>query len=500
KGSHVLTAKATDDKGATAVSSAVSITVSEKENSAPRVSISSPRQGEGFTVGESVTIAADASDADGEIAKVDFYRDGTLLGTDIAYPYSITWGDLPKGNHVLTAKATDDKGATAVSSAVSITVSEKEDDNNLIGVNIPEVSILAPFSNQEFSSDEAIELMVMFQGSDEHVKKVEYYSGNRLIGVSTISPFVVVWENPPATMHIIIAKAFGEDEGNFKVSDPVLITIREKTDDYIRIIDPIKNAVFSLGELIPIKVEIPEVNNPIKGVDYYSGNKKIGSSNAAPFDYKWENAEEGGHILEAHLLFIDGSQILSPPIAMEVVNKKRAIVKLVVPSNIVEVHSGGSIDLNVELVEFDNEIKVVEYILESKKLGQSEEDPYGFQWKNIPGGIHRIVARATDIKGKSYYSEPVTLNVKDVPDPQLEYEIGPNPTSQYINVFFTNLDGVYDFEFRVIAMNGLVEKIFELNSGQSTYTMDVSDLVAGVYVLYLTSNGNQLSSKKFIKR
>ncbi|WPR73553.1 Ig-like domain-containing protein [Algoriphagus sp. NG3] len=500
-GSFSLTAKATDNKGAVTVSSAVNINVVEKANVAPKVSITGPAANAQFTEGDNISIAADASDSDGTVTKVDFYQGTTLLGTDISSPYSFNWADLPVGSFSLTAKATDNKGAVTASAVVNITVREKESEGIPVELVIPEVIIISLFNNQEFDPEANVDLMVMFQGSEETVKKVEYYSGNKLIGSSSTSPFDIKWQNPTSGKHIITAKAIGEDSNKFKVSEPIAITIKEKAQTIFQITDPIKDAEFVTGESIAIKVEIPETGNPINRVDYFTGNKKIGSSTTAPYDYLWDNAEEGDHTLVAHLIFTGGTKKLSSPIPIKVLKKKQAIVKLVVPDISTELQSGENIDLNVELVEFENEVKIVEYILESKKLGQAKENPYGFQWKNIPEGNHRIVARATDARGKSYYSEPVLFSVaKDIANPQLDYVIGPNPTTEHLNIIFSNLDGIYDFEFRVVSMNGRVEKTFNVRPEQSTVTIDVSDLINGVYVLQLTANGNEFSGKRFIKK
>jgi hypothetical protein len=89
---------------------------------------------------------------------------------------------------------------------------------------------------------------------------------------------------------------------------------------------------------------------------------------------------------------------------------------------------------------------------------------------------------------------------KDVKDVRLEYVIGPNPTTEYLNVIFTNLDGIYDFEFRVVSMNGMVQKTFKTRPEDSAVTIDVSDMRNGVYVLQLTANGNEISSRRFIKK
>ncbi|WP_439879893.1 Ig-like domain-containing protein [Pontibacter sp. MBLB2868] len=86
----------------------------------PFVSITSPSNGATFSSGASVTIAANASDPDGSVTKVDFYANGTLIGTDTSSPYSINW-TIGSGTYALTSKATDNAGAATTSGSVSVT-------------------------------------------------------------------------------------------------------------------------------------------------------------------------------------------------------------------------------------------------------------------------------------------------------------------------------------------------------------------------------------------
>ena len=58
-----------------------------------------------------VTVAADASDADGSIAKVEFFAGDTKIGEDATAPYTADWTTPDdEGLYELTAKATDDDG------------------------------------------------------------------------------------------------------------------------------------------------------------------------------------------------------------------------------------------------------------------------------------------------------------------------------------------------------------------------------------------------------
>lgn len=121
-GAYSLTAVATDNAGGIKTSSAVAITVNNPGNVAPTASITSPANGATFTAPASITINANAADTDGTVSSVAFYQGSTLLGTDTTSPYSFTWSSVAAGTYSLTARATDNGGATGTSAAVSVTV------------------------------------------------------------------------------------------------------------------------------------------------------------------------------------------------------------------------------------------------------------------------------------------------------------------------------------------------------------------------------------------
>ena len=109
---------------ATATFDNVTITTSTPPpaNQPPAVSLTSPASGATYTAPATISIAASATDSDGTVAKVDFYAGTTLLGTDTAAPYQLSWSSVPAGSYTLTAVATDNGGATTTSSGVTVTV------------------------------------------------------------------------------------------------------------------------------------------------------------------------------------------------------------------------------------------------------------------------------------------------------------------------------------------------------------------------------------------
>jgi RHS repeat-associated protein len=93
-------------------------------NLPPSISITSPANGATFTAPASIAITASASDSDGSISRVDFYNATTLIGTAISAPYTFNWNNVAAGNYTLTAKATDNAGATTSSTAASFSVTQ----------------------------------------------------------------------------------------------------------------------------------------------------------------------------------------------------------------------------------------------------------------------------------------------------------------------------------------------------------------------------------------
>lgn len=145
---YSLTAAATDNSGLSATSAPVNITVlaGPPTNLPPVVRITSPPNGAVFRAPVNLPVFAYAADLDGSVASVEFFADGTSLGfgqhvTAVPPPpppgpvqppllivrptnyWELTWTNPPLGtNLALTAKATDNGGASTVSAPVLISV------------------------------------------------------------------------------------------------------------------------------------------------------------------------------------------------------------------------------------------------------------------------------------------------------------------------------------------------------------------------------------------
>lgn len=198
---------------ATVVSAVVS-----PANTAPSAAITSPAPGAAFAAPATIAITADAGDADGTVTGVEFFANGVPVGSDATAPYQVTWSNVAAGSYSLTARSTDDDGATTISSAVGITVT---------GNLPPTVRITSPAANASFRPPADITITATAGDTDGGVSQVAFYAGSTLIGTDAVAPYSVIWRGVGTGSYLLTARAT-DTGGATTTSVGVPIKVRKK--------------------------------------------------------------------------------------------------------------------------------------------------------------------------------------------------------------------------------------------------------------------------------
>jgi hypothetical protein len=236
---------------------------------------------------------ATAADADGTIARVDFFANGQRVGSDATSPYGVTWSGVPAGTYTLTAVAADNAGATAASSAATISV-------NAAANQPPTAAVTSPANGATFTAPVSLTVSAAAADPDGTIVRVDFYAGEQPIGSDTASPYTIVWTNVPAGTHPLIAVA-RDDDGASTSSAAVTVTVKAampapapatvaftaSTDHdtavtsysaaLYRVADPVTAtpvAMKNLGKPTPtngeIAVDIADIVNPLPAGWYYA--------------------------------------------------------------------------------------------------------------------------------------------------------------------------------------------------------------------------------------
>ena len=160
-GEHALTAIAYDNDDTVSNEASVIITVANSGpvNQAPTIDITTSAVT--VELGDVVTIIANAADSDGQVDKVDFFADGTLVGTVASAPYSFAYTTTQAGTTRLYARATDDLDKTTDSAVTTITVNGGETAKDCRpdglyqteGINVPYCTIYDQDGREKMGAD-----------------------------------------------------------------------------------------------------------------------------------------------------------------------------------------------------------------------------------------------------------------------------------------------------------------------------------------------------------
>ncbi len=292
-GTYTITAKATDNEGASTTSSSVSITVEEapQPNLAPTISLTTDKSV--YTEGDVVSILATASDSDGSVSLVEFYNGTQKLGEDNSAPYSFNWNIVSSGTYVITAKATDNESASTTSSFVSITVEEAPQPNLA-----PTISLTTDKS--VYAEGDVVSILATASDSDGSVSLVEFYNGTQKLGEDNSAPYSFNWNIVSSGTYVITAKAT-DNEGASTTSSSVSITVEEAPQPNLAptISLTTDKSVYAEGDVVSILATASDSDGSVSLVEFYNGTQKLGEDNSAPYSFNWNIVSSGTYTITA---------------------------------------------------------------------------------------------------------------------------------------------------------------------------------------------------------
>jgi Bacterial Ig domain len=214
-------------------------------NLPPSAVLTSPPNGTVVTAPALVTLAADAADPDGTIVRVEFFAGAAKVGESTAAPYSATWTASVPGSYLLTARATDESGASATSAPAGVLVNAP-----------PSASLTSPAPDAVFAAPASITLSATAGDADGQVVRVDFYQGVTLLGSAAAAPYTWTVANVPAGAYAFTATAI-DDRGAAASSPAVSVKVESHrapaADAYVR--DGSSNAGRNFGTATTLVVK-----------------------------------------------------------------------------------------------------------------------------------------------------------------------------------------------------------------------------------------------------
>lgn len=195
-------------------------------NKAPTVSLAVSGAPATLVAPVTFTLEASASDPDGRVRKVAFFRNHEKVGETATAPYRMSLADIEAGKVRFSAQVTDDLGATSLATSAAFEVKKP-------GTSVPpppaankppKVALTAPAANAFYVQGAAVALAAIASDPDGTVAKVEFFANAAKVGEATASPWTATWSGVASGAWSLTAVAT-DDRGGTTTSAAVAVTV-----------------------------------------------------------------------------------------------------------------------------------------------------------------------------------------------------------------------------------------------------------------------------------
>ncbi|GAB3353478.1 RHS repeat domain-containing protein [Lysobacter tyrosinilyticus] len=382
----------------------------------PSVSINAATGGP-FVAPASVGLSANASDSDGTVAKVEFFANGVLVGTDTSSPFALTWSNVAPGTYNVTAKATDSFGSSATSSATVVSVRAPINNAQFLSQTVG--TVMQPGATQ------AVSLQMKNTGDLTWSSAANYKLGsqnptdNSTWGFSLVNVPATTTAGQTATFNFTITAPTTPGTYNFQWrmqqagvewfgDTSTNVAIRVNAQPNVNLATPAPP--FVAPATVNLSASASDSDGTISKVEFYAtpinGTPTlVGTAVSAPYALAWSSVAAGTYTVTARAYDNNGAVTTSNAVSVSV-NNAMPTVSFGTPTGSPFI-APASVGLTAIASDADGTIAKVEFYSGSNLLGTDTTAPYAYTWSNAAAGTYGLKARAYDNTG-AFTDSPVT--------------------------------------------------------------------------------------------
>lgn len=378
---------------------------------APSVTITSPGTATSILVNTATPITVSATTTVGVVSTVQFFVNGTSLGTTSVFPYTQTWTPTAVGNYVLSALVTDSFGNRGVSSNVTVTVKAS-----------PSVGVTSPVSGSSVTvgTTQTVTAVAAASNPGATITSVQFLANGISLGTSLASPYSVAWTPASAGTYNLTAIAT-DSIGTQATSSSVAITVTAAgggggggggglTAPVVVIDTPANGSTLTVNTSQTISATASLTNGTVTSVAFSANGTSIGSATVYPYTINWTPTTLGTFTITAVATGSNSAQATA--VSTITVNSATApTVSITAPSTGSTVGVNLAQTITATAASSTGYIASVEFLVNGKPLSTDTVFPYTASWTPSGTGTYILTAVAKDNSGVITTSTPATITV-----------------------------------------------------------------------------------------
>jgi peptidoglycan/xylan/chitin deacetylase (PgdA/CDA1 family) len=379
--------------------------VDANDGAGPSVSLSLPAAN--TSQSGLVEIYANASDPNG-VARVEFLVNGSVVATDVTYPYWTAWNSAAFAGQTVTvaARAFDNAGNASTSASRQITIQSAGDTTP------PTVAITSPANGAQVSGTVTITATASDAGG---VARVEFYANGALLGSRTASPYTWGWNSVPYNGQNVTLMVRAIDNANNVASATRTVTVTSSADTtppIVSLTSPANGAAVS--GTVTLSADAVDPESGIARVEFFANGTLVATELNAPYELPWDTTPYAGQTvtLTARATDNQNNQATSSPRTITVTGGGSTVVAITSPPDGPTVW--GTVTFSADASDPDG-IARVEFLVDGTVVGSDTTSPYAIAWNTTPysGQNVTLTARMVDVLNNATMSAPRLVGVED---------------------------------------------------------------------------------------
>jgi hypothetical protein len=351
-----------------------------------------------------VNVSPIPSDTDGVVTLVEVQVDGVPQAacTRTTSPWACNLSLAGRASaYSVSVRASDDDGGITIYPPVSVAVN-----------GLPTVTITAPSSGTTASAPASFTLTAAAADTDGYITSVQYFNGATAISpLLSTAPYAFTWAGVGFGSYSITARA--TDDRSAVTTSPA-ITVISNAIPTISITAPTTGTVTTAPATFNITTNAVDADDGVAKVELFNGVTLIGTVSAAPFNFSWTGVVAGNYpSITAKVTDTRGAAATSAPITL--ISNAAPTVSITAPSSGAIFSAPATINLIAAAVDSDGTIAKVEFFNGATLLSTITSSPYTYSWVGVAAGTYSITAKATDNRGVTTTSTPVTVISNAIP-------------------------------------------------------------------------------------
>ncbi|EGQ9595177.1 chitinase [Vibrio parahaemolyticus] len=433
-------------------------------NLPPTIAFSSPANNAQIPEGSVITLLANATDEDGQVAQVEFLAGNQTVAVVTQAPFKADW-TAAKGVSQLAAIATDNEGAVTTTN-VSIFVQPQTE------LPAPTVKLTTPTGTETPNVGDSVTVMAQAADSDGVVTQVEFFVNNQSVAIDTNAPYEYVWTASAGT-HTFKAQATDDSNLSTMSQEVSLIVgnsnsggcadavpyvagtrydvgalvsnLNQKyrcdvagwcssdatwayepgeglywkdawtglgacaTPPQVTITTPTDGQVVLAGSNNEITANASDADGKVTQVEFFANNASLGVVTQAPYSVTWNATLIGANQLKA--VATDNDNNASESVVNVNVSDKDLVISLTSPSAGQTVGLGKNLALSADATSLTSGIQQVNFMVNGTIVATDTTAPYSVNWTPAALGQFTVSAQAVDLAGSTALSDAAAVTV-----------------------------------------------------------------------------------------